>query len=119
MFLWIGGFGVLGVLSRYGIELLLARASTGFPLGTFLINVSGSFLAGWIFSLGPERAWLTPEVRSGLLVGFLGGYTTFSAYALQSARLLASAPATSAIAYFVLSPLVALAFAWLGLRLGS
>ncbi|HUP57871.1 MAG TPA: CrcB family protein [Bdellovibrionota bacterium] len=115
-FLWIGGFGVLGVLSRYGIELALARSSSLFPTGTFLINIAGSFLAGWVFGLGPERGWLTPELRSGLLIGFLGGFTTFSAYALQGARLLATSPGL-ALAYLALSPMAGTLFAWLGMRL--
>ena len=82
-------FGTLGVLARYYLGLTVTRAvSTPFPLGTFLINMSGAFLIGVIYVIGVERAGISEDLRIGIMVGFLGGFTTFSAYALEAARLL-------------------------------
>lgn len=114
--LLVAGFGVLGVLARYGIDIVFSTSQSAWPISTFIINLSGSLLAGIAYGAGIERGWLSPELRVGVLTGFLGGYTTFSAYALQGARLFAAAPGT-AIAYLALSPTIGVVFAWLGLTI--
>jgi CrcB protein len=110
----------LGVLCRYGIDVavLAGIGPSSFPWSTFGINLVGSLLAGLLFGLGPVRQLIPPEFQVGLMVGFLGGFTTFSAYALQTARLLSSEPAT-AIAYWALSPVLGLAMAWVGLKVSG
>ncbi|BFM39532.1 fluoride efflux transporter CrcB [Synechocystis sp. LKSZ1] len=78
-----------GALSRYYLSLWAARwLGEGFPFGTFLVNVSGSFLMGLIVTLAMTRNLITPELRLLLTVGFLGSYTTFSTYALDTHLLL-------------------------------
>ena len=73
----IGGF--LGAISRYGVALWIGqRWGRNFPLGTFLINISGSFLIGLLMSLFTERFMVNPQWRLLFVVGFLGAYTTFS-----------------------------------------
>jgi CrcB protein len=78
-----------GALSRYGLDGLIARRTSGaFPWGTFVINVSASFLLGLAFTLLTERYRVDPWLRSGITIGFLGAYTTFSTLSLETYRLL-------------------------------
>ncbi len=119
-FLWLALFGVAGVFSRYGIDELAQRAPWslgGFPYNTFMINILGSALAGALYVVATERSgWLSPDLRTGLMVGFLGGFTTFSAYALQSARLFEEGRGPMAMLYLCLSPALGLFAALAGLR---
>lgn len=87
-FFLVGVGGFLGATARYLVDGLVSRATGGvFPYGTLLINVSGSFLLGLIYALAIERAALPGEVRSAVMVGFIGAYTTFSTWILESWRL--------------------------------
>ena len=73
--------GGIGSLSRFLVgTAIMNRYSGRFPLGTFVINVSGSFLIGVLMMLLTDRLSLHPYRRLGLVVGFLGGYTTFSSF---------------------------------------
>ena len=84
----IGVAGALGALARYGVEGAVARRATQFPWGTFIVNVSGSFLLGLVFTLLGERLTVAPWVRASVAIGFLGAYTTFSTLSLETYRLL-------------------------------
>jgi fluoride exporter len=87
--LLIGLGGFLGAITRYLVDLRVSAWTGGaMPWGTFVVNVSGSLLAGVLFALLVERAVLTGEVRGPLMIGFLGAYTTFSTLALESWRML-------------------------------
>jgi CrcB protein len=66
----------------------VARRAGSFPWGTFVVNVSGSFLLGLVFTLLSERVALAPWVRASVSIGFLGAYTTFSTLSLESYRLI-------------------------------
>jgi CrcB protein len=117
--LYIGIMGVLGVMARYGVGLLAARIfPPPFPYGTFLINLVGSFLIGLVYALGMEAAVLTPDLRVGLMVGFLGGFTTFSSYCLETYRLAEEGELLFAAAYVGLSTLLGLCAVAAGLALG-
>ncbi len=80
--------GALGALSRYALQAVIDPRSDGLPWGTFVVNVSGSFLIGLIFTLTTERLNVEPWLRTALTVGFLGAYTTFSTLAFETVRLL-------------------------------
>jgi fluoride exporter len=81
--------GALGTLSRYGVSGLVQRmVGSSFPLGTFVVNLSGCLLFGLVFGLFEERIGLPSEVRFILLTGFMGAYTTFSSYMFESVTLL-------------------------------
>ena len=84
----IGVAGALGALARYGLEGWVSRRAGSFPWGTFVVNVSGSFLLGLLVTLLGERFAVAPWVRASLTIGFLGAYTTFSTLLLESYRLL-------------------------------
>ena len=85
----IGAAGALGAVARYGFEGLISSRWPGlFPLGTFLVNVTGSFLLGFVFTVTTERFLVDATIRSALTIGFLGAYTTFSTFSLETMRLL-------------------------------
>ena len=80
--------GAFGALARYGLEGFVSRRSRGaFPWGTFVVNVSGAFALGLVFTLATERWGLAPWLRSALTIGFLGAYTTFSTLSFETYRL--------------------------------
>jgi CrcB protein len=82
----IGGFA--GAVARRIVDLWISdRAGAGFPLGTLVVNLSGAFLLGLLFAWATERDVLPREIRGPLMIGFLGAYTTFSTWMLESWRL--------------------------------
>lgn len=84
----IGIAGALGAIARYGLEGLVSRRfGSAFPWGTFIVNVSGAFALGLVFTVLTERFMFAPWVRSTLTIGFLGAYTTFSTLSLETLRL--------------------------------
>ena len=77
--------GSLGTVCRYGVNLLAARLwGTGFPWGTFSVNMVGCLLIGLAFGLAERATWVTPTVRLFFVTGFLGALTTFSSYAVET-----------------------------------
>jgi CrcB protein len=84
----IAAGGAAGAVSRYLVDTIVSERFAGaFPLGTLVINMSGSLLLGLLFALAVEEARLPSEVRPALMIGFLGAYTTFSTLMLESWRL--------------------------------
>ena len=87
--LLVGAGGFAGAISRYLVDGVVSdRTGGGFPWGTLVVNVSGTFLLGLLFAMTAERAILPAEIRAPLMIGFIGAYTTFSTYLLESWRLL-------------------------------
>ena len=86
--LLVGIGGLCGTLARYLLDTWITDATHAtFPWGTLVINLSGSFAIGVLFVLTVERGTLPAELRAPLGIGFLGGYTTFSTFMLESLRL--------------------------------
>jgi fluoride exporter len=82
----IGGFA--GAVTRRAVDLWVSDRNNGaFPLGTLVINLTGSFLLGVLFAWAIDRDVLPREIRGPLMIGFLGAYTTFSTWMLESWRL--------------------------------
>jgi CrcB protein len=103
-YVYIAIFGVLGCWARFAMTALIQLLwGTGFPDATLFINLSGAFIMGFLFVETLERLTLNPAVRTGILTGFLGGYTTFSTYALESATLATTGQPLAALLYIVLS----------------
>jgi CrcB protein len=88
--LWVALGGGLGALARYGLSgwLLQYSAQQKFPWPTFVVNVSGCLIAGILFALAAKHEILSPSMRLFLFTGVLGGFTTFSAFGLETAHLL-------------------------------
>jgi fluoride exporter len=86
--LLIAAGGAAGAVSRYLVDTLVSERFGGaLPLGTLLVNLSGSFALGVVFALATDRAVLPAEIRGPVMIGFIGAYTTFSTLMLESWRL--------------------------------
>jgi CrcB protein len=100
--------GVVGAEARYGLGVLLPHRVGGWPWATLLANVSGCLLIGVLMVVITERIRPHPLVRPLLGVGVLGGYTTFSTYAVETLLTAQSGRAGLAVLYAVTTPLLAL-----------
>lgn len=97
-------FGIFGCWARYGMTNLVQTIyGRDFPYATLSINVGGSFLMGFLFIETIERLTISPELRTGILTGFLGGYTTFSTFEMEILLLVEQGAAVKAILYLALS----------------
>ena len=120
IFLWLALGGAAGGLCRYLVTRLMeARFGTGFPIGTFLVNISGSMLlglaAGWLEAQPTvSGATLTPL----LTTGFCGAYTTFSSFAFETIQLWQKGARARALVNLVGQPVVGGVAAWIGLVFG-
>jgi CrcB protein len=113
----IGGFA--GAVTRWLVDAWVStRNPTAFPLGTLVINVTGSFVLGLLFAWVIERGVLPAEVRAPLMIGFLGAYTTFSTFMLESWRLVEDGAWVLALANLGGSVLLGLAAVLGGLAVG-
>jgi CrcB protein len=101
----VGVGGGLGALARYYIAGAVQSAATVFPWGIFVINVTGGLLMGLIVEASALKLNLSPEMRSFLTVGILGGYTTFSSFSLDSVLLLQKGEYAQA-AFYVIGSMV-------------
>ena len=109
----IAAGGALGSAGRWLVSEAVTMAG-GFPWPTFLVNVSGALLIGVLMVVVTDVVTDRPLLRLFLGVGFLGGWTTFSTYALEARDLLAAGEPTLAATYVVGSVVVGPAAAWLG-----
>lgn len=101
---WIAVFGTLGCWARYGQSLLVQSLSgREFPLAVMSVNIAGSFIMGFLAIATMQRLALTPALRIGLLTGFLGGYTTFSSFELETLLLVENGQTAKAVLYVALS----------------
>ena len=100
----IGLGGFLGAISRYIVALWIGqRWGRIFPLGTFVVNVSGCFLISLLMSLFTEKFMVNPQVRLFLVIGFLGAYTTFSTFEYETGNLVKDGEWSIALANVILS----------------
>lgn len=110
--------GALGAAARYGVAVLVARFWTSsFPLATFLINVSGSFILGFFATFAAEKSALDPLWRLLVATGFVGAYTTFSTFEYETQTLAESGAMMFAVANVVGSVVAGFAAVQLGVML--
>ncbi len=90
--LWLALAGACGTISRYTLCEVASRIeNTPVPLGTFTVNILGSFLFGLLYSVAQRKLNISDETRVIVLTGFLGAFTTFSALAFETAKMIKSA----------------------------
>ena len=121
-YLWIALGSALGGVGRFWLSGLVAqRVGETFPWGTLLVNVSGSFVIGLVAALAdPDGRFLVASnVRTFLMVGICGGYTTFSSFSLQTLKLAQDGELFYAGANAVLSVMLCLLGVWMGHFIGQ
>jgi CrcB protein len=102
------GSGIGGVVRLLLGNFIQQRMGASFPLGTLVINITGSFLLGFLIRYALGTPDVTPEVRAMLTTGFCGGYTTFSTYSFETATLIEDGRYERASFYILLSVAIAL-----------
>jgi CrcB protein len=118
-YLLIGVGGFFGAIARYVVDgFVTDRTGGGFPWGTLAVNASGSFILGLLFALTTERSILPADIRGPVMIGFVGAYTTFSTYMLESWNLIESGSYGAAIGNLGGSIVIGLAMVSLGLLVG-
>lgn len=111
----IGLAGLAGTLLRYWLSGVVARQyGETFPWGTMAVNLIGCLAAGAIFFLTEERFVLSPTLRTVILIGLLGGFTTFSSYSLQTFALLRDGEFGLATLNVVTSNVLGILMVWIG-----
>ena len=116
----VGSGGFLGVVARYGLTLLVQRSVgplTTFPYGTLAVNLLGCFAIGVFAGFVESRQLFGASFRLFVLVGILGGFTTFSTFAAEGEAMIRESGWTPMLGYVLLQNVVGVAFVILGLRL--
>lgn len=112
--------GAIGAAARYGLDGLISiRTGTGFPWGIFVVNISGAFALGLIYTVMTSRLTVDPAIRIWVTTGFLGAYTTFSTLTLETVQLLQTRSYGLAVLNSAGSLAVGLVAAGAGVALGS
>lgn len=118
--LLIAVFGAVGTLARYGLQgLIQVRVGSTFPWGTLLINLTGCFFLGLIGQMMLNRMMVSSELRVAIAVGFFGGYTTFSSFGWEAAKMLEAGEWLRSLAYVAASVGLGLLLSVAGIRLGN
>ncbi len=118
--LLIALFGAVGTLARYGLQgLVQVRMGSTFPYGTLVINLSGCFFLGLIGQFTLNRMVVSPEMRMAIAVGFFGGFTTFSSFGWETAKMFEAGEWLRATTYVTASVVLGLLLSVAGIRLAS
>jgi CrcB protein len=113
-------FGAVGTLARYGLQgLVQTRVTSTFPYGTLLINLTGCLLLGFIGQLTLNRMLISSDLRIAIAVGFFGGYTTFSSFGWETAKMLEDGEWLRATTYVGTSVIAGLLLSVAGIRLAN
>jgi CrcB protein len=115
----IAAGGALGSVLRFWMSGWVAgMLGRGFPYGTLLVNVSGSLLMGFLYVVLIDKFNASAEWRALLLIGLLGGFTTFSSFSMETFNLIEAGEILKALGNVILSVSVCLAATWLGVAVG-
>jgi fluoride exporter len=113
-------FGAVGTLTRFALQgLVQIKTGSTFPYGTLLINLTGCFFLGLIGQLTLNRIVVPPEWRMAITIGFFGGYTTFSSFGWETAKMLESGEWLWASSYVAASVMLGLLLSVAGIHLAN
>lgn len=115
-FLMVATGGAFGAMARYAVSLWVP-VTAGFPWATFIVNVLGSLLIGVVYVVLVEKAAFPPFWRELLVVGFLGAFTTFSAFSIEAVNLIQNHEISVALVFVVSSVFFCIVAAVLGMSL--
>jgi fluoride exporter len=116
--LWIAIGGALGAVLRYLMVMGVANLFPfDFPLPTLLVNIIGSFAIGALFAACSGASNLMETIKPFVIIGLLGGFTTFSSYSMESIILFQKSEIVKAFSYIILSNIVGISAAWFGFKL--
>src|SRR5208283_4555865 len=120
-YFWLGLGGALGTIARFWVNGLVSKHFETFPMGTLVINVTGSFAISFFATLtDTDGRWLvSPTFRTFFMIGVCGGYTTFSSFSLQTLNLVRDGEWLYAGGNVILSVVLCLLAVWLGWLLGD
>jgi len=119
-FFLIALFGAIGTLARYGLGgVVQIRTGSTFPYGTLLINLTGCFFLGLIGQITLNRVIVPPEWRVAIAIGFFGGYTTFSSFGWETAKMFEAGEWLRACTYVAASVVFGLLLSVAGIRLAN
>lgn len=111
---------MLGTLGRYAVSSYVARKfGESFPFGTLAVNTIGCFLAGGLLALFEQRGFTSDLTQAVLFIGFLGGFTTFSAFGLQTFTLIRAGEIALATINLVSANVLGVLLVWAGYSLGK
>lgn len=113
----VGAGGFVGALARFGLGRLIGNWLPG-PVGTFVINVTGSFFLGWFLTVVRHRYSVSETLKLAVATGFVGAYTTFSTWMYESADLARRGAAWAFAANLLGSIVVGLIAVWVGIVVG-
>ncbi|HLR37589.1 MAG TPA: fluoride efflux transporter CrcB [Chitinophagaceae bacterium] len=116
--LFVGAGGFVGSVFRYLVQLFISKHFVSpFPWPTFAVNIVGCLLIGMLYALADRGQVMTPELRLLLVTGFCGGFTTFSSFAFDNVNLLQQGYVFHAFLYILVSVVLGILFAYLGVFL--
>jgi len=119
-YLAVAGGGAVGAMARFLVASICGRLfATDFPVGTMVINLSGSFFLGWFLTIIGQRLIGSDTLKLAVATGFVGAYTTFSTYMFESASLLKSGSTEKALVNLLGSMILGMVAVWAGMRLAA
>lgn len=109
--------GALGAMGRYGVAVAFASQQLKFPVATLTVNVLGSFMMGVFYIIIVEKAMLAQEWRHVIMIGFLGAFTTFSTFSIETLHLFQAGQWQTAVFYLGISLLLCVLAVYVGITI--